>query len=750
MVADMSNKKKNKHTTNQKKHHENFLEGNINALFDTLAESIDSFAEGPEVKNQATYDYEYITKMLLIEKKAASFSIKNGEYWIEFANGKKFNFSEVLKNFNANHLKLDPQYHEMYMDFLKKQSIQKPKKDPNFTYGEDTWPTEEYFNNRDEKKDLANLSYAEKCAINIYTQKYYSTMNEMLRGETAIHADSETFQEEMLEVLFHNAFCSTGLNKVGNTEVKNAFRVDSTLPPEIVKARIASMDQENAVLVEKGFVSSSKDKPINIAGTENPLFKAKEDQKRKGMVYTIFSNMIGKDISAISNKSDEREILIPPNTQVRYRQYKEEEGAVYFYADLVRTPVLEQKQGQEHALSNEELSLEKKLSEKIAHGVDPNEVAELIKKVKELKKDYNSQKWKLHTNSDREKQIAKLMQMANNVAEDNSLTSKQKMVKITESLLVVRNEIVADQRKKPAIIKLFQSKSRLVKSIDKSLDTLSQDTKQEYNTHQSRQKLFEYENPIFSDRMKSIVDHVHSEYLSKPYKDKATHNTGEEEYAHYTSTQTVYRPNHGTVHTLRGALMVAPVAEAFRKKYGNSMDMDDIKRMQVAMLFSTVGRQCEDNFKYAEYRNDSALAFQQYVKENARDLFTDKQIKEYTSYLKWYTDPNKTKNHPKADIMRICHSLDVLRYEPDEDKFNGYCKNELTSKLGEASAESLVSYSRQCLLATGNRVRTGEDVDYQPELFIESSLDPQKALAHLKRVEPPRHLDKAKFNMKGN
>lgn len=738
---------------NLKKYHEHFKEGDIEGLFGPLENSLNNLAQGPAVKTQDTYDYEYIVKMLLLNQKA-HFTLDDNGYSVSFENDKKFNLSEILANFQATHLIIEEKYQQQYLNYLHNDSEMKPEKDPDFTsFGDDSWATEEYFNSRDVDGELKNLSYAEKCAINIYTQDYYTTMNETLRGEITFDSDSSTFQEDMKEVFLHIALASSGLNKVGNTEIKNTFRVDEKLPPELLQQKIDSIKEKTKVISEKGFVSSSKDQPsFGMTGGENPLFQGSDS--KSGKVYTVFGNIIGKHISALSNKTKEREILIAPNTQVQYKKVLKEGNSTYLYADIVRTPELNKTPGKAHELTNEE-SVLKDQNDVQLNNNNHEDIETLIKQVQNLKRDYKKSKWKLYTAPERTEQIAKLMKTANMLAQDKDIPPQEKMIKITEALLNVKNEIHAKSKKKSAFVKLFESESRLEKNINKNLAALSKKNVEIYNTHQSSQNLFDYENPLYGEDMKKIIQHVHDEYLSQPYQDTANINSGEHEFVNSKTNEVVNRPNHATAHTLRGALMVPVVLEYFKKhsneKEFGKMSIDDIKRMQVAMLFSTVGRQCEDNTKYKKYRDDSALAFKSYCKENCKDLFTEKQIKEYTDYLKWYTDPNKTTKHPKAEIMRICHSLDVLRYEPNEVKFSHYCKKELTYKLGEDPAEALVSYSRQCLIATGNRIRTGENEgkgkEYNPEVFTECSLNPQKALERLQKVAPPKDLSKAKFKL---
>lgn len=716
----------------KKKRQKHFAEGDVEGLFGALEESLQGLVQGPEVKNQATYDYEYIMKMLLL-KKEAKFSVENDAYFVEIE-GNKFNLSETLANFNPGHLTLDERYHTLYVDHLKNQSAQKPKKDPNYTKrGQSKWPTEEYFNKRDKNKELEDLSYAEKCAINIYTQSYYKTMNNVLRGEIAISPKKETFQNDMMDVMLHSGFSSLGLNKVNNTKVEHGFRVDNKLPKEIVEKKIASIDKKEEVFPERGFVSSSKDKPT---------FKAKS-----GAVCTVFSNLIGKHVGPLSYYSHEREVLIPPNMQVKYTKAHEENGVTYLYGEVVRSPQLKDKM----PINNRELSTQDLQLEEQA------EVELLIKSVQNLKKDYGKKKWKLYTDVERKEQIARLMNKANQLASNPAIPPKEKMVQITEALLIVKQEINAKQAKKAKSFLPLHSSSRLAETIDDNLRLLSQKTKDSFDAHQDKpvqnnNPLFNVkkedpslyaENFIYDERMKPIIEHVHGK-LSEAYRDKATKNVGEHNFVY--NKKVVNRPNHGTVHSLRGALMV-PMVLGYYKKNGKDtkgfdrLGIDDIKRMEIAMLFASVGRECEDNEKYQEYRDNSVQAFREYCQTNCKDIFNEKQLEEYAGYLKNYTDPLESRKSPKAEIMRMCHSLDVLRYA-NELKFKLYCKDELVTRLGERAADELIDYSRNALAATGNRITVGERKEYNAKVFTTCSLNPQKALEELKKVELPKDLIK--------
>lgn len=715
----------------KKSHQKKFVSGDVEGLFGSLEDSLYQLVQGPEVKNQATFDYEYIMKMLLL-KKEVTFSVENGTYFVEIEN-KKFNYSEILANFNAGHLTIDERYHTLYIDYLKNNSEQKPKKDPNFaSRGQSNWATEAYFNKRDKNKELEDLSYAEKCAINIYTQDYYKTMNGILRGDIVIPPEKSTFQNDMMEVMLHNGFSASGLNKVDNTQVSHAFRVDKAPPKELTEKKVASIEGETEVFSERGFISSSKDKPT---------FKAKS-----GAVCTVFANIIGKHIGPLSFYSKEREVLIPPNTQIKYTKSKEEKGVTYLYGDAVRTPKLNQMPTDRRELTAQELLLEEKL-----------EVELLIKNVQNLKRDYSKKKWKLHADVERKHQIEKLLTKANQLADNPNMPPREKMVKITEALLTVKNEIQAKQAKKSAFFLPFQSKSRLVESIDDNLKLLSQKTKDNYDAYEDKPP--ENNNPLYNakkedlsiyadnflydERMKPIIEHVHGK-LSQPYRDKATKNVGEHNFVY--NKKVVNRPNHGTTHSLRGALMV-PMVLGYYKKNGKDMKgfdklgIDDMKRMEIAMLFASVGRECEDNEKYKEYRDNSVIAFKEYCQKNCKDIFNEKQLEEYIGYLKNYTDPLESRKSPKAEIMRMCHSLDVLRYA-DDMKFKLYCKDELVTRLGERAAGELIDYSRNCLAATGNRITVGERKEYNAKVFTMCSLNPQKTLEEFKKVALPKDLIK--------
>jgi len=127
----------------------------------------------------------------------------------------------------------------------------------------------------------------------------------------------------------------------------------------------------------------------------------------------------------------------------------------------------------------------------------------------------------------------------------------------------------------------------------------------------------------------------------------------------------VQRPNHGVPNAIRKALLVPAVAAVYGLLYGGRADNytmdsnqhqwlskerftfsdDDIKAMQIAIMFEVVGRQSEigwgDDFKiYEDFRKASIDAFAQYSKgliperprQNAIDGLKQMYMKPVTKY----------------------------------------------------------------------------------------------------------------------
>lgn len=103
----------------------------------------------------------------------------------------------------------------------------------------------------------------------------------------------------------------------------------------------------------------------------------------------------------------------------------------------------------------------------------------------------------------------------------------------------------------------------------------------------------------------------------------------------------LYRPNHGFNHSMRVSAIV-PMIQNFYMRYGSDKNIqskgikelseEDIKRLQLMMLYSVTGREDERGFgddsrdrkyDYKRYRAQSAEAFFKFCKENRTDLYPD-------------------------------------------------------------------------------------------------------------------------------
>ncbi|VEB31477.1 phosphatase [Legionella pneumophila] len=99
---------------------------------------------------------------------------------------------------------------------------------------------------------------------------------------------------------------------------------------------------------------------------------------------------------------------------------------------------------------------------------------------------------------------------------------------------------------------------------------------------------------------------MHQDHLSKPYdpSEKNKDPNSGDWTLNCGNNKILHRPNHGLSHTLRGAALVPEVLYSYAthstdkktRDMVQNISKDDIKRMQVAMLFSVVGRKSELGF----------------------------------------------------------------------------------------------------------------------------------------------------------
>lgn len=250
--------------------------------------------------------------------------------------------------------------------------------------------------------------------------------------------------------------------------------------------------------------------------------------------------------------------------------------------------------------------------------------------------------------------------------------------------------------------------------------------------------------------LKGHIQYVYDNFLSKPYTDTKT--CADESHT-YVLGERIERPNHALRHVITKMALVPVVLAAVRKS-GNAeriqayagIDDKEVLRIQIALLFSVVGRQSEASARqgqkayaaYIQYRYNSAIAFEKYVAEHFPHLFNDEQRNKYKNYIQYggYGEEAR-KNEVELEIFNHTHTLELFRtYTYD------LSKNNIQYFSGRYGNE-LVEYARDLLVAGGERVigfaPFGEPGNFEmnAKRFYECSTNVDACIQHLAQVAPP-------------
>jgi len=170
---------------------------------------------------------------------------------------------------------------------------------------------EQQINNAGQKYQyLNNLEYGEMLAINNYTKGSYRPMNNLLK--TPNKANANTIANTML----HIAVVSNGLNKIPNN-ASTEFAIRNQKQTNIEE--FLQNAGKSGVMVPKGFSSASTESLDNF------------DKQTEG-IKIIYKNVPGVDIRPLSNKPEEKEVLIKPSTQLKITGYTKNQNGNIFTA----------------------------------------------------------------------------------------------------------------------------------------------------------------------------------------------------------------------------------------------------------------------------------------------------------------------------------------------------------------------------------------------------------------------------------
>ncbi|WP_342224866.1 ADP-ribosyltransferase [Rickettsia endosymbiont of Urophora cardui] len=282
-------------------------ENNLHKAFENVSKDKHmSYQYGPLNKSKDTQIFEEIIHDIIQDyennTKNISFSKSNGQILLN-RKGKTINLKNLLNNVNFNHLS------------ISKEDIQKYATNTKINLSP---PSYKEFQERIKEADiqqaasLSTLDYGEMLAIYKYTGVHYKTMSLLLRDTDAMKTN------QIASAMLNTAIASHGLNKLPDIHLPQVIRnQDKYNLNQLIKNA-----QEHIISQEKGFISTSLAPNLKI-----------DTESNKKNVRIIYKNVRGKSISAISQRPDELEYLLPPSTQIRWTGYKNTSAGYVFTAE---------------------------------------------------------------------------------------------------------------------------------------------------------------------------------------------------------------------------------------------------------------------------------------------------------------------------------------------------------------------------------------------------------------------------------
>lgn len=618
------------------------------------------------------------------------------------------NLSNALKYANFNHFSFSDADYSHYVDFLTKQGNFK-RNDSRIKpeTREGTLPTENYFQTREKQfKVISEATFAEKCAINIYTKQdeqkdktsYYAIMNSFLRGDTSyFQKNSTNLSADCNELLAHLGMCISGLNKTPHQPLPEVAWREVPDMPEFVTLESIEARKTGKVTNHMGMVSTNKGRPKDM-GTS------------AGGNYMMFKNVKGIDVSPYSKFGSpaggaEREILMPP-TQIAWTNHT----AHLFNPTDKPTPIdagLSESEKRARQLAN---------AKKFVHFFIAEPVTTLTNMPDEA--------------------LKLSIDAINNAASDRM---EEQMI-----LNIVKNP-EAPQPAKPEV----PTRKAIVKPSPSSPISAQHDNIFDLMT------------------LKPIIEYTYQNHLSKRYTEPEVFAS---DFDLNTKKGRIERPNHGLPHTVRKTSYIPHLVKAFQDNMPEpnpykSFTADDIRKMQAAMIFSVSGRESDTGFSlhnnsYGRYKQISADNFSAYFSPDGKGIFTSQsEINRYGLLVKLMCMPSaqakvqlqvlpeamREKHQNLLNVLTLCHELDEQRCW-NGPAFQRVVMEPLTNLIGSKAALDLKALSFEELKATGNKIMVGRPQEYQQDLFYDCSTNVdycmniinQKSLNTNEVVPPPK------------
>ncbi|MFO2882895.1 SidE phosphodiesterase domain-containing protein, partial [Legionella pneumophila serogroup 1] len=225
------------------------------------------------------------------------------------------------------------------------------------------------------------------------------------------------------------------------------------------------------------------------------------------------------------------------------------------------------------------------------------------------------------------------------------------------------------------------------------------------------------------DDVLETINYVHKEYLGKPYPGPLKNPKAPEE-GRLPPNEGPDRGPHGLAHTVRTMACAEVMIEEARKaqlrgetlgiaKNGQTLadvTPEELKKILIAQAFFVVGRDDERsgydesrtrNF-YAEYHEQSELAFRKYVEDNKLIGKVFKDQKEVDFYAAIILDKNHEWDTTPAHILiNQGHMVDLMRVKTPSEVTLEIAYNELKNTVGSKGAEVVLKAHRDFFFVTG-------------------------------------------------
>ncbi|HKY69361.1 MAG TPA: ADP-ribosyltransferase domain-containing protein [Gammaproteobacteria bacterium] len=262
---------------------------------------------GPLNKNMYTQEFELIAKSLLRDPNNASFHIQktaaHDKSLILTLDHHSYNVSDIFHKANLSHVKMDSHDSHYYTQFLTHEALNVPQSPYNF-FAYDHYALPHFPDN----PRYENLSYGEKCAINVYTGSFFQVLNTFLHGDVTVleawKAYPDHFQTLAKEIVLHTAMMSSGLNEIDPTSnPEDVYRGERSISNHHMEERHDVIMGKEVCTNEPAFMSTSSDPYIAINFSSD--------------AYIHFINNAGKNISELSMFPMENEYLMLPG-QVKW------------------------------------------------------------------------------------------------------------------------------------------------------------------------------------------------------------------------------------------------------------------------------------------------------------------------------------------------------------------------------------------------------------------------------------------------